>query len=582
MSNPWQQLAQLPPSQINELHQIVQFERERRRLRKSYLEFGKEAFPLVHGSQYVHGRHFDVLVRHLEAVARKNDPVGHISRLLVNMPPGTGKSYWVTQIFVPWIWTWWPECRVMYFSYNSTRATKDSVYSRELIRSRWYQDRFGKSFQISDSDDTKTYFKNTKGGWRLTSTPGGVATGEHPDVIVGDDVTSADGIESFVTRENRRRWYFETISTRGIGRGVSHIINEQRLHVEDLSGHILAFMKRELAENGSHDWHHICLPMWFEPDHPYLMQDRGYGGDWRSEKGELLFPELLSEQACKTVARALGARGPWAVDAQLGQRPGRRDGQHFKCSKINVIDRSELPVSFDDMARFWDMAGTEGAGCYTAGPLVAKKGNKFFVLDMRRDRLAGDDVETLMENTAKLDRTMFRDGMGIDVRTRFEREPGSSGKKVAEMLEKKWRSLQIISVSPDADKVTRSGPLASIIRDGDFYVVSDEWTSELLDEMETFPNGEFKDQVDGLSGAVMELLEPTESKSGGMAVAGQDADSPAAMKPWGPCRCECKRPAFGGDGYCCSECKRTTEAREPVRHTPQCAHSFNEWWVKTH
>jgi phage terminase large subunit-like protein len=48
------------------------------------------------------------------------------------------------------------------------------------------------------------------------------------------------------------------------------------------------------------------------------------------------------------------------------------------------------------------------------------------------------------------------------------------GKKVAETLEKKWRSLQIISVSPDADKVTRSGPLTSIIREGDFYVVSDE------------------------------------------------------------------------------------------------------------
>ena len=582
MSSPWQQLAQLPHSHLHELNRVIQRERESRALKRNYLQFGMAAFELVHGSQYVHGKHFDVLVRHLEAVARKNDPIGHISRLLINMPPGTGKSYWVSQIFCPWVWTWWPECRLMYFSYNMTRATKDSVYSRDLIHSNWYQERFGHIYQISDADDTKTYYRNTKGGWRMVSYPGGSATGEHPDGIIIDDSASADTIESFKVRDNLRRWYFETLSTRGIGRGAFHVINEQRLHVEDLSGHVLAFMKKQLAEHGSHEWQHVCLPMWFEPDHPYLMQDRGYGGDWRKEKDELIFPELLDEQACKTVARALGARGPWAVDAQLGQRPGRRDGQHFKCSKIHVIDRSELPVSFDGLVRFWDMAGTEGAGCYTAGPLVGQKGNKFFVLDMRRDRLAGDDVETLMENTAKLDRTMYKDGMGIDVRTRFEREPGSSGKKVAEMLEKKWRSLQIISVSPDADKVTRSGPLASIIRDGEFYVVSDEWTSALLDEMEKFPGGEFLDQVDGLSGAVMELLEPTESKSGGMVVAGQDADSPAAMKPWGPCRCECKRPAFGGDGYCCTECKRTTEAGEPVKHTPQCAHSFNEWWVATH
>lgn len=99
--------------------------------------------------------------------------------------------------------------------------------------------------------------------------------------------------------------------------------------------------------------------------------------------------------------------------------------------------------------------------------------------------------------------------------------------------------------------------------------------------METFPNSDFKYQVDGLSGAIMEHLEPTSSSSsGGLAVAGEKTSEASIMQPWGPCRCVCKRPAFGGNGFCCAECKRHSEAGEPIRHSPQCAHTFNDWWVK--
>lgn len=51
----------------------------------------------------------------------------------------------------------------------------------------------------------------------------------------------------------------------------------QRLHERDPSGYILA---KEL------DWVHLCLPAWFEPDHPFM-----WPGDPRTQPGELLFPQ---------------------------------------------------------------------------------------------------------------------------------------------------------------------------------------------------------------------------------------------------------------------------------------------------
>lgn len=413
----------------------------------------------------------------------------------------------------------------------------------------------------------------------MTSFPGGPATGEHPDIIVIDDPISADTVRYISVREFIRTWYFETIPSRGIGRGAVHVISQQRLHIDDLSGHIKRFHEKMMVETGMSPWQIVTLPMRYRK-HTH-MHDRGYGGDWRTVEGELLYPELLGETAVHNLETTLRMVGPWAVDAQLGQDPGKADGKLFKCSNIKIITADELPLSFDALVRFWDLAGTEDGGCNTAGVLIGKKGKRFYVLDVIAVQFSGDDVESLIEQTAKLDAVRWTEVTdGIPVTALFEREGGSSGKRVAEVLERKWLALGIEGRSPDKDKVTRAGPVASLIKDGDFYVLQAPWTAAYIDELEKFPGSGLKDRVDGTSGAVMEILLPQKKTTKGkIAIAGQ-AQGKSKWGEHGPCRCECKRPAFSESGYCCSECKRTSEAGLPVTHTPQCAHLFNDWWMK--
>lgn len=61
---------------------------ERELCSRSLADFVKRAWPVFEpGTPYIHGRHVDVICEHLEAVTR-----GEITRLLINVPPGTMKA----------------------------------------------------------------------------------------------------------------------------------------------------------------------------------------------------------------------------------------------------------------------------------------------------------------------------------------------------------------------------------------------------------------------------------------------------------------------------------------------------------
>ena len=527
---------------------------------------------------------FTVLCNHVEAAVNRDHPLGHIKRLLVNMPPSTGKSFFVAVCLAPWTWTWWPECRFLYFSYNLGKATKDSVRARELVRSDWYQNLFGDIVNIPRGSDKMAYYATSRGGERMTSYPGGQATGEHPDVIVIDDPMSADDVHSQAAREEQTTWYSETITSRGIAREASHLIFQQRLHVEDLSGYVTVNDKKRVEAGNKPYFVRVTLPMRFEPD--AAMQDIGYGGDWRKEEGELLVPELLTTESVEQLESELSVKGPWAADAQLQQRPSRRDGSIFKMSHVVETTLAMLPSRFDYIYRFWDLAGTEDGGCETAGALIGLVGNPiggdYYLVDMVAERLDGDGVEALVEAVAKRDWIVWHGANSImneRHRSFFEREGGSGGKRDAEVKERKWIPWNILQVPPYGDKVSRAGQLATLIKNKKYHIPMDApWASQTIDDMQQFSaNAKRKDRIDAQSGAVLELLNPTHKTFKAVA-AGKRKPGELAFGRYGQdgqCKYEgCKRPASDdGRGVCCETC-------ETGRHTPACASRWNTWYVQ--
>ena len=550
--------------------QSVILRARRLQYKRSFIRFIKRAFPIAQkGQPYIHGKHVDIMAAHLQALAEKK-----IRRLLMNVPPSTGKSTIMGVLFPAWVWSFWPQCKIQVFAYNDGLAKRDQTMTRDLIGSDWYRSLFPE-VEVKYGQDSKGYFQLTAGGERRIGAPAsGMSTGGHSDIYLFDDLMDAEKAESPRARERVNNWYFRTMSTRGVARDSVHCIGVQRLHIEDLSGAIIERDKTLKREGRKSPWHVVSFPMRYDPE--LAMEDRGFGSDWRTKPGELLFPEVLSEQAVSAMELQLGSHD---ARCQLQQDPRRRDGNTFKVTRIKTIDPADVQYrKFVKRIRFWDLAGTDEAdnknACYTAGVLLGfTTDDRVVVLDVVRKQVDADDVDGLMDMTAAQDEQEYG---RLKVALRFEREPGSSGKKVAKILCRRLKRYGARDVSPEGNKEVRAQPIADAVARHEVEVVAAPWTREFLEELTQFPGGKYKDQVDALSGAYMEHLVP-DSKDGEMIIAdNRNYEEDDVVR----CRCCNERPAFQGD-YCCDACANAGElgSDEEIRHTPRCNSKWTDWFA---
>lgn len=306
-----------------------------------------------------------------------------------------------------------------------------------------------------------------------------------------DDPHNVAGAESDKERQATIDWWDLTMSTRGVSRDVSRVIIMQRLHQGDLSGHIL--------EQGG--WEHICLPMRYESDR---MKTTVLGWeDPRTVEGELLTPEQFSDEAVTEVEASLG---PYGTAGQFQQRPSPRDGGMFKMDWFEIVPAA--PARFESIVRWWDKAGTEGAGDYTCGVLMGLKEGIYYVLDVTLGQWGSGRRDDMIDLQASIDESNY----GTRVKIGMEQEPGSGGKQSAEISVRRLAGYSVMTERSTGTKEDRADAFASQCFAGNVKIVKDtegnRWNKHYLEELAVFPNGQHDDQVDGSSGAFNKLAKP--------------------------------------------------------------------------
>jgi len=540
------------------MHQYL-IQVDRRLLSESFEEFIRAAWDYLDQPAYVHGGHVSLVANHLAAAAR-----GDIKRLLINIPPSCSKSSIVSVLLPAWVWTWQPSASFLYQTYSQNLTLRDAAACRRLIETDWYQQRWP-HVEFESDDKQKGYYRTTSGGWRLSTTRGGRATGEHPSFFVSDDGLSVDQAGSKLEREEWKRWYRETVSTRGIARDVTHIIAQQRLHPDDPSSVALEENRAAESAGDAIPWHHVRLPMRFDP--ATAMLDRGFGADWRTTEGELLYPELLDESKMKAIERALGPR---ASRAQLQQDPVHSAGQMFAVDKLieRTIPIESLP-KMDRVVRGVDRAGTQGGGCYTAAVLLGIRGEQVFILDVMRGQWAPDEVLNRIQTGAYVDASRYGHSNALTV---IEQEPGSGGKESVEFAIRRLKGLRVKAMRATTNKESRAEPLANAIAFGEVYIVQSAWTAEFIAELRDFPAGKFKDQVDAASLAYLALVEQTVAPKRAI-LSGLRTTSMCSTVG-------CARPSAEGSDYCCPCCEQIAAFNDPEltisddEHTDECKLQF--------
>lgn len=456
--------------------------------RRSLHTFVMRAWAIVEPNcAYVDNWHIRALCKKLEAVDR-----GDVTRVVINVPPGTMKSLLLV-FFKAWSWTKKPHRRFFKASYGQHLSMRDNLRLRQVVTSEWYQRHFKVTFP--DDQNQKIRFNTTAGGWSIATSIDGVGTGEHPDVIEVDDPISAAEARSDVLRQRANDWFDQTASSRGITRDVAIIIIMQRLHEEDLSGHVL-------ARGG---WDHLCFPMRYEKRRVNDKSWRPDPLDERTEDGELLWPALFTEEKVKVLELDLG---PYGTSGQLQQRPAPEGGGLFKREWFKFVPAAPRLAR---RCRGWDTAATDenpkGRGDYTAGVRIAEVAGRFFLEDCRRERLGPAGVDALMLQTARSD--------GRYVAQREQREPGGSGKVVTAARAKTLVGFDYAEVARYPDKVSNARPLRAQVEAGNVFIVRteredrDAWIEPFVQELTNFPTDKHDDQVDGASTAFNEVLSLT-------------------------------------------------------------------------
>lgn len=333
------------------------------------------------------GRHIEQMCLHLEAAA-----LGLLRHLLVNVPPGSTKSVTTSVMFPAYVWgpLGMPTKKWLFTSFDPGLATRDAEKSRHLIESEWFQERWPLEWTRAGRLAITDY-GTKQGGVRRSVGVGGKITGRHPDIIVVDDPIKASKTQGNAAirktdLEGVKNWWGGTMASRGANpKTVVRIVIMQRLHDEDLTGHIVSS-----EAHGGRKYQHLRLPMTYEDDAPcvtYLDNGTRLGGDWRTQDGELLCPSRWDEAEVLQKKIDLGNE----YSAQYQQRPANIQGQIFQRVWFRYWDEFTLRTlganpftgtGFDQVICSWDFTfkGTTGSD-FVCGQVWGKLGADYYMLE---------------------------------------------------------------------------------------------------------------------------------------------------------------------------------------------------------
>lgn len=476
---------------------------------RSLRHFTKQAWPIVYPGKPLHwGWHNDVICEALEAVS-----AGEITHLLLNVYPRSGKSTTVSVMWPAWEWIKRPELSYLTLSYGDRLALRDAHRSRLIMRHQGTKDAEGTTMQrlgyrhfvnlagepweFADDQDAKSRYRNDHQGERIATSVGGWATGEGGERIVLDDPQKMEGPNREGSREEAINFVTEILPNRLNAADSAAVCIQQRLSEDDVTATLL--------EEGG--WEHICLPMEYEPSHPFV-----WPRDPRTEPGQLLSPERHSpEWVAKEKARS--ARS-WASKYQ--QRPAPAEGGLFK--RDDWQQWTELPHAWEKMLCSWDLTHGDKVDpskdrSFVVGQLWGKDGPSVYLLAQVRGRFAYPDqkkaIKALVAFAASEHATRYQDPIPTVV------EKAAIGAAIVTELSMDLPGIRAEPVQ--GDKFYRAEAYQPMVQAGNVYLPAAHSipaplgyeptpVNAFVEELAVFNAGAHDDQVDAFSQALRELF----------------------------------------------------------------------------
>lgn len=468
---------------------------EREACKRSLATFVREAWHVVEPAQeYIHGWHIDAVCAHLEAVTS-----GEITRLLINIPPGTMKSLLVSVFWPAWEWgaKGLPSTRYVAASHSQDFAIRDTLKMRRLVSSDWYQTRW--PVALTKDQNEKTKFENASTGFRQAMAMASL-TGTRGDRVIIDDPHSIEGAISDADRARTLRVFTETVPSRLSNPDRSAIVVVmQRIHEQDVSGFIL-------SESNNHGYVHLMLPMEFEPDRCCISP---YYSDPRTQDGELLFPARFP---LSVIARDKLMMGSHAVAGQFQQRPAARGGglirgEYF--TRYTILPAIKYRRIYADTAQ--KTAERHDYSVFQCWGLGVD--GKAYLIDQIRGKWEAPELKRRAVDFW-LKHKAFDEKQGALQRIAVEDK--ASGTGLIQDI-KRDNQIPIFPIQRNKDKYTRVSDILGYIEAGYVSVPQESpFVSDFIAECEAFTANDshaHDDQIDPMCDAIVDMLQSNNLKS---------------------------------------------------------------------
>src|SRR5712671_3917251 len=258
-------------------------------LRSDLYSFIRVTFPIVSPNDLFAAHwHIEAIAYHLMLVLQ-----GDLKRLIITLPPRSLKSIAASVAFPAFVLGHNPTQRIICVSYSESLARKHANDCRAVMRSDLYRRIF--PTRISPAKDTELEFATTLGGSRLATSVGGTLTGRGGNLIIIDDPMKPQDAYSEAERERTTQWYANTLLSRLDNKSKDKIVVVmQRLHVDDLVGHLLE----------QEEWTHLNLPAIAETEESIELS---YYRTNLRQPGDLLHPEREPRSVLDAAKRAMGS-----------------------------------------------------------------------------------------------------------------------------------------------------------------------------------------------------------------------------------------------------------------------------------
>ena len=464
--------------------------------RRRFLPFVQRFRP-----KYMAGWVHEDICRRLERFVRDVED-GKEPRMLLMMPPRSGKSELGSRHFPAWVLGQHPEWEIIAASHTSSLTLSFSRYIRDLIRDPAYQVLFP-DMRLDPSSQSVENWNTLAGGGYLAAGVGTGITGRGAHILLLDDlVKDIEAADSVTIKENTWEWYGSTAYTRlAPGGGVLGIMtwwNE-----DDWAGRI----QQVMASGEGDKFEVVRYPAINDEGDEYLLPDDTIvqimpgsdipaGARMTRPHGTAIHPARYTTEAMLRIKRNLVGSGQKRVwNALYQQNPTPDDGVHFT---KDMVQHFVHGPQRRHVTRFqaWDFAITEEQKSdYTVCVTMDQdEHNNLYIIDVFRFR--SDDGNAIVEHMIDQIVAHGPDFLGVEdgqiwktLRAQFE----------TRMVERQvYQSFEVLQ--PLTDKIVRAAPLKGRMQLKKVFIQKDApWTDAFVRELMVFPGGKHDDQVDAAS-----------------------------------------------------------------------------------